>query len=292
MFNINPIFGTLGYKQGVFQIPSLVLVYGLRKLMPNYSGYCIRVVRSSDSAEQDIGFVGNDLDTTSLASFIGVNSGTIKTWYDQSGHGYNATQGSTGLQPHIVISGSLVTTNSLPAIKFGNSSYTNLVTSNYGTHLAGTYKQESYGFLMDFTDSGSSTNIIFENNGGGQLDNPAIESKASGLFYRYDGGGTLRSAASGAYTLSPSLRFQTIDETNLEMKAYRDASLITTTAYAAGFNNKSATSLCIGGRTFGGYLYNTTYYTGKLTEFYVFAKTLTEGEITVIKNNSYLYYSI
>ena len=43
--------------------------YGLRRLHSNYTGAAIRVRRSSDNAEQDIGFTGNDLDIVSLLSF-------------------------------------------------------------------------------------------------------------------------------------------------------------------------------------------------------------------------------
>jgi len=40
--------------------------YSLRKLRSAYTGSAIRVRRSSDSTEQDIGFVNNELDTVSL----------------------------------------------------------------------------------------------------------------------------------------------------------------------------------------------------------------------------------
>jgi hypothetical protein len=45
--------------------------FSLRKLRTAYTGSAIRVRRSSDNAEQDIGFVNNQLDTGSLSSFAG-----------------------------------------------------------------------------------------------------------------------------------------------------------------------------------------------------------------------------
>ena len=49
--------------------------YSLRKLRTAYSGYAIRVRRSSDNTSQDIGFDANgNLDTTSLLAFVGSNN--------------------------------------------------------------------------------------------------------------------------------------------------------------------------------------------------------------------------
>ncbi len=45
--------------------------YSLRKLRSSYTGDAIRVRRSSDNAEADIGFSGTDLDTTALMNHVG-----------------------------------------------------------------------------------------------------------------------------------------------------------------------------------------------------------------------------
>jgi hypothetical protein len=93
--------------------------YSLRKLNSDYIGSAIRVRRSSDNAEQNIGFnTSGDLDTSSLLSFVGVGSGMVTTWYDQSGNSKNATQTTASHQPQIVINGSLVTQNGKPALYF------------------------------------------------------------------------------------------------------------------------------------------------------------------------------
>ena len=46
----------------------------LRKISGSYSGSAIRVRRSGDNAEQNIGFSGDNLDTASLLSFVGYNN--------------------------------------------------------------------------------------------------------------------------------------------------------------------------------------------------------------------------
>lgn len=91
--------------------------YSLRKLRTDYTGACIRVRRSSDNTEQDIGFVGNDLDTASLLSFVGAGNGFVTTWYDQQGSN-NLTQAISSGQPQIVASGSIILRSSLAAVSF------------------------------------------------------------------------------------------------------------------------------------------------------------------------------
>lgn len=91
---------------------TVLAAYSTRKLRAAYSGPAIRVRRSSDNAEQDIGFSGEDLDTSALATFVGASQGFVKTWYDQSGNGNNATQTAAGNQAAITdASGNLHTIN-------------------------------------------------------------------------------------------------------------------------------------------------------------------------------------
>lgn len=84
--------------------------YSVRKLRAAYTGSAIRVRRSSDNTEQDIGFdVSGNLDESALTTFVGANNGFVTTWYDQSGNSRNANQSTAGNQPQIVSSGSVIT---------------------------------------------------------------------------------------------------------------------------------------------------------------------------------------
>jgi hypothetical protein len=100
--------------------------YSLRKLRTAYSGSAIRVRRTSDNTEQDIGFnVFGELDTVSLASFCSGTDGFVKVFYDQSGNANDATQTATGSQPKIYDSVTgVVTENGKPAVEFDGSSDT------------------------------------------------------------------------------------------------------------------------------------------------------------------------
>jgi hypothetical protein len=75
--------------------------YAAALLDKDYTGDCIRVRRASDNTEQDIGFDGQDLDTTALTTFCTGTDCFIRTWYDQSGNAYDATNATSAQQPKV-----------------------------------------------------------------------------------------------------------------------------------------------------------------------------------------------
>jgi len=92
--------------------PNAAAAYSLRRLRGGYTGSAIKV-RRTNLDEMDIGFTSTgELDTAALLAFTGtgaLNNGFIKTWYDQSGNGRNATQTTAVNQPQIVSGGSVLT---------------------------------------------------------------------------------------------------------------------------------------------------------------------------------------
>lgn len=98
--------------------PGAAAAFSLRKLRSAYTGSAIRVRRSSDNTESDIGFNGSGgLDTTALTTFVGAGNGFVRTWYDQSGNARNATQTTAANQPQIVSSGAIISINGKPALQ-------------------------------------------------------------------------------------------------------------------------------------------------------------------------------
>jgi hypothetical protein len=93
----------------------------VRLLRTAYTGSAIRVRRSSDNTEQDIGFSSGNLDTSSLTTFCSGTNGFVTTWYDQSGNANNATQSTAANQPQIVSSGAIINVNSKPCLQFDGS---------------------------------------------------------------------------------------------------------------------------------------------------------------------------
>jgi len=89
-------------------LPASAAAFSVRRLRSGYSGSLLRVRRSSDNTEQNIGFtIGGHLDTAALTGFCGSNSCFISTWYDQSGNGRNAVQATAANQPRMVNAGSV-----------------------------------------------------------------------------------------------------------------------------------------------------------------------------------------
>jgi hypothetical protein len=102
----------------------------VRLLKSDYTGNAIRVRRSSDNAEQNIGFDGSgNLDTTALTSFCSGTNGFVTTWYDQSGNAKNLTQTTAANQPQIVSAGSVINLNGKPYINYLSSGLSALSTS-------------------------------------------------------------------------------------------------------------------------------------------------------------------
>jgi hypothetical protein len=104
--------------------PNAIAAYSLRRLTKSYSGPVIRVRRSSDNTETDIGFDsgGCKLDEAALLSFVGGGIGFVTIWYDQSGNGVDQIRTIASRQPLIVQSGAVYTINDKPALLFSSMS--------------------------------------------------------------------------------------------------------------------------------------------------------------------------
>jgi hypothetical protein len=148
----HPFYKPLSTQLFLDLYPSATLAVSLRKLRLNYSGSCIRVRRSNDNTEQDIGFVNNYLDTASMKTFVGANNGFVVTWYDQSGSGNNATQIIAITQPKIITSGVINRQDGIACINTATSLYlaTSSVIFNGGTFTfisgIGTHNTSANGF--------------------------------------------------------------------------------------------------------------------------------------------------
>lgn len=108
--------------QYIVELYSPLAAYGLLRLSST-STNVIRVRRSSDNTEQDIGLVGDVLDTAALDTFVGANSGYVVTEYDQSGNGKHRRQSNASRQPIIVNAGVLVTISGKPAYNITPTRY-------------------------------------------------------------------------------------------------------------------------------------------------------------------------
>lgn len=110
--------------------PGAAAGYSLRQLAYDYTGPVVTVRRSSDSVEDD--FTASEVADGTLAAFCGAGDGLVKTLYDQSGNGRDASQSTATAQPKIVSGGVLVLENGLPAMDFdGSNDYLANTTHNW-----------------------------------------------------------------------------------------------------------------------------------------------------------------
>ena len=251
--------------------PNAAAAYSVRKLRTAYTGSAIRVRRSSDNAESDIGFSGGNLDTTSLTSFCGAGNGFVTTWYDQSGNARNATQTTAANQPQIVLSGSVINENSKPCLDWNGSNFW-LRTAAFSPTIT---QPVSY-FITSQVDS-VSNNVICDGVVNG-----------FGLFYR-------STSNNMTYDLGSSLLDSSVPNTQLLY------SIIANTSSSLIYNNSSLElSGNLGTRDVGGFTLGNLatglesfgyQLKGSLQEF-VFYASNQNSNITGIQTNINSYYAI
>lgn len=151
-------------------------LYSLRLRKSGYAGACIRVKRSSDNTQTDIGF-GPDgwLDTSALSSFVGSSNGYIKKWYDQSGGAVDLDDTGATDSVLIIVTGTLQTLNSKPALKFSATPSRLVAAANaafaFGTaawtweaFLDNTANNTTGQAVIDFRDAGSAIALHYHAN--------------------------------------------------------------------------------------------------------------------------------
>lgn len=103
--------------------------YSLRKLYSGYSGSAIRIRRSLDNAEADIGFdASGNLDETTVLAWAGAGDAWVSILYNQATglhptitEGTDLKQTTTGSQPKLVSAGTILKSNNKPAMLFDAS---------------------------------------------------------------------------------------------------------------------------------------------------------------------------
>jgi hypothetical protein len=107
----------------------LAAAYSVRRVVSSYSGPAMEVQSGSVSASIGFDSLGN-LDTAALEAFAGSGDAFVKTWYDQSGNGRDATQTTLANQPQIVSGGSVITLNGKPSIENSSGKQLAIASSN------------------------------------------------------------------------------------------------------------------------------------------------------------------
>ncbi len=135
------------YYRSLIQNPGLLdtytgatVAFSVRKLSSTYSGFCMKVRRSGDDSELDIGFSGGLIDSNTLLTFIGENFTTFSedltqtTWIKS----FTSISGNTILAPDGNMTGDKVletATTNVHSIAKGTGTITTGVTYNISVYI-------------------------------------------------------------------------------------------------------------------------------------------------------------
>ena len=253
------------------------VAYSLRKLRYSYNGSAIRVRRSSDNTEQDIGFVNNQLDTSALTTFCTGTNGFVVTWYDQSTTGKNVTQSTAANQPQIVSSGSVLTDNSKPCITFDGAN-DGLITSS--SVISGTTHRTS--FTVANADTANNDDIFYsfgDISSTGKLYMLTAESAV-----RVSGSVTFLSSAQSSQSVATCV-FNGTTTSDIDLWVNGTSKTINTST--ATTINTASTNFRVGYSDHG----SGHYYDGILQEVILYATDQTSNR-SAIESNINTYYGV
>jgi len=245
---------------------SAAAAYSLRLLRTAYAGFCIRVRRSSDNTELNIGFVGGVIDTVALLAFVGAGDGFVVTWYDQSVNARDATQASAGSQPRIVTAGVLETQNGKPSLI---------------TYGIASIRASSWGLVpQPFT-----RNYVIADGGVANGGHVVNSFNGSPNTADYKNGASTIAMFEG--NVDPSTSLPTTP--TVFVSTFSGASSSLSKDGVVGTGN-SGTQGCEGVGLFSSNTGGVAPWTGKCSEFTLFASTLSTADRQLLEANQKAYY--
>lgn len=272
--------------------PGAAAAYSIRKLRTAYTGSAIRVRRSSDNTEQDIGFSGGNLDTSALTSFCGAGNGFVTTWYDQSGNGKNATQSTASNQPQIVSSGSVITLNSKSSMSYTGNSGMGFTFSNFSgatsysiTSVFSAIEATQYTKLLSIGPDSPTSGVWYTVNTGGT----ALEWQSKDTGFAGNGYNNLLGPIiiSNGRIIPDSITTQNLLTTVLSSsnaKMFRNGSEISYRVQRTGNCYTTTGDLILGNSP-----NNANTFNGRMQEIVIW-QTDQNSNISGINNNSNTYY--
>lgn len=249
--------------------------FSVQRLRSDYLGACMRVQRDSDSAEMDIGFVNDELDTASLLSFVGSATGYVTTWYNQGSGSVNAVQTALNFMPKIVISGVLnVSSNGKPALNFLSDKM--IVLNQFGT----TSTRSNFSvWETTGTHGGSYHNVYI------YLTETLGTSNFQHLY-----------APTGGFAINSNYPGGGLDHTNAFTYANNTSQVVTQikTALGASFSkndlttpDKSSSANIANTLSLGNFSSN--YLTGNMNEMIVYIDDMTSDKVDIVDNRNNFY---
>jgi len=207
------LLGGGGFEGILNQFPGASLGLSLELLDKDYSGFCIKVRRSSNNDELDIGFVNNELDTASLLDFVGSGDGFVTIIYDQVGSN-NMVQNTANLQGQIVSNGSVILKGGKPCILRSandNGGYLSTYSPNDGVAVKG---------MFYVGDNEGKSSCIFGSNSG--VDDYGFAVTSGSTIVEVDNSPTISLTKLNGSTTTIANRGQAFTATNNQFLLYRE----------------------------------------------------------------------
>jgi hypothetical protein len=258
--------------------------YSLRKLRSAYIGASIRVRRSSDNTETDIGFTSTgQLDGSALLAFVGGGNGFVTIWYDQSGNGRNMIQATAANQPQIVSAGTIFMIGSNPCISTDGinqslaSTYTlSALTSTYTSFIGQRLGNRSAGIASFMFGTGQiggtgSTFSMITNTNDAQI---SVNVRVGAVVV----------SNLGKTIAEPAILGASIRTGGTSARSYLDVNIGVTAAVTFAPNTNPL-------RVFGTGQANRGWW-GYGTEAILFSSDLTDSERLLLLSNQGTYYGI
>lgn len=282
-----PMFKMLVKRQGGLLLDTYTgakAAYSLRKLKTSYAGSAVRVRRSSDNTEQDIGFISGsgDLDTAALKTFVGTggtDDGFIVTWYSQTGSN-DVTQSTTTQQPKIMDNGVIYRLGGKPTIYSDGTTNIWLTASNFmGSESAGTVYEVT---AADADPATVGAGPVVENK-----DNTVSSHQPFSDGNIYDGFlSTVRKTTGNPSTSLSSMYLYCAISASNDWRSYINNTL----HYSTTTNTYGATTPF---QIFEGYTTGVINpYAGKVSEVVIFSGASSNGDRNGISGNINTYYTI
>lgn len=254
--------------------------FSLRLLRAAYTGNAIKVRNNTTNALQDIGFNGSgNLDTASLATFLGSADGYVETLYDQSGHGLNVTASGT-TRPRIALAGAIDLLNGVPTMVFNGA--------NFLTNAAGAITSTA-GWTANAVAK-PTVNTGFQ----AVFDQDTLPSTRIAQYIRTASGGyqtiAFNTAVSNVSTSVPS-NSTVISSicTPSVLSMYGDGTVGASTSAFTGTIATGAIAFAIGKSLVTS---SPNWFTGKISEVIGFSTALSTADRHLLERNQGVYYGV
>jgi hypothetical protein len=258
---------------------SVYASYSTRLTNSGYTGKCMRVRRSMDNSQTDIGFIAGGLDLFALKTFSAGGDVFVSILYDQSGKGNHLTQTLIGSQPRIVTAGTVESVAGVPALLFdGINDFLNL--PGYPFIGKSSFSVSVVQRLLDFRVGArvfSFGTTIFATN-----DNTTIG--GGGLLSINNGTGAQTTSYTSTGDMLPHGYVYT--HSGSDLSVYRDGVNIGSTGGITTLPSSTFGTTNYIGRSVAG-----DYFYGNISEIVVFDVALSSLDAIYTSNNQTGYYS-